>query len=87
METLRYYPIIPTDFSGKELILPSPSVGASGNLAIDYLLNTIPHTLVGRIISPHFHPVAGVNCLDGPSLKANTGLEVYLGPKGDYVIL
>lgn len=59
----------PINISGKTLLIPSISVGNSGTLALDLILNSLPHNKLCWIYSNEFLPIVGHQALDNdPSL-------------------
>lgn len=64
---------------GKTLVLPSVSVGNSGTLALDLLLNSPDFSRIGWVYSTDFLPIIGLDALDSQSNVLNTPLELFEG--------
>lgn len=86
MARLEYNVIESVDFNGYELIIPGVSVGNAGSLALDILLNSKPHRIVGRFLSGHFQPFVGINALDTVRSNLHTNLEVFVS-ENNYAVL
>ena len=74
----------PLSISGKTLLLPAVSVGNSGTLALDLLLNNSPYRKLGWIYSSDFLPIVGLDALDNAQNSLALPLELY---EGDGIVI
>ncbi|MEM4187398.1 MAG: PAC2 family protein, partial [Candidatus Caldarchaeum sp.] len=63
------------DIDGAVFIEGSPTAGAAGILAVNYLRETFDAVLVAEIVSPHFPQIS---IIDDDGIASRPKLELYL---------
>jgi predicted ATP-grasp superfamily ATP-dependent carboligase len=85
--SLEYFAIENVSLSGRELYIPAISQGSVGTLALDLMMNSMPHRIIGRFLTTHFKPIVGINAVDNVKSNLNTNVELFVGESDSYAIL
>jgi predicted ATP-grasp superfamily ATP-dependent carboligase len=67
----------PLNLAGRSLVIPAVSVGNSGTLALDLILNSQSFTRQGWIYTPEVFPIVGQNALDAYEDSLTMPLELF----------